>query len=81
MSYGQSGRTEAVAVTAVGKDVEFGRDVGGFELQEPSGGVFNVDGIVFGLQEKGWRGLVAGMEVRVVAEAYAWLLIGLRHDG
>ncbi len=68
-------------MAAFGVKVQFGRDAGGFELEKPGGGVFDVDGVVFGLEEEGGRGVVGGAQVRVGAEDDAGFLVRLWNGG
>lgn len=55
MGDGEGGRAEAVAVAACGEDVELGGDLRLFESAEVDDDVLGVDGVVFGLEEKGGR--------------------------
>ena len=48
---------QAVAVAAFGVEVELGGDVDGFESEEPGRRVFDVDAIVFCLDEERRRGV------------------------
>ena len=77
----KGGRPQAVAVMALRVDVKFGGDMGGFELKEPGGGVFDVDGIVLGLEEEGGWSLTRGVQVGVVVTADARFLVRARHGG
>ena len=49
-------------MAALGVDVELGGNVGVFESAEVDDDVFDVDGIVLGLEEKGGRGGGGGLE-------------------
>ncbi len=67
--YGEIGdAAEAVAVAALGVEVELRGDVDGLEREEVCGGVFYVDCVVFGLNDDCGRGLGVGMDVELVEE-------------
>ncbi len=81
MRNGTSGGPQAVPVAPFSIDVEFSGDVSGFQLEKPGGRVLDVDRIVLGLKQEGRRCVAGGVQIGVVAEGEAWLLIWLRHDG
>src|SRR5947209_1962201 len=49
-------------MAAISVDVKFGWDFGVFQRDEVDRGVFDVDGIVFGLNDEGWRSLFGRMD-------------------
>ena len=52
-------------MAAVGIDVQLGRNFCVFQREKIDRRVFNVDGIVFGLNDEGWRSRCGGMDFRV----------------
>jgi len=66
---GQLSAAEAVAVAALGVDVQLGRDLGVLQGQKVNGSVFDVHRVVFGLKNEGGRSLVGGMDFGIGCEA------------
>ena len=58
-------RAKAPGVAAFCVEMQFGGDFGVFQREEINGGVFNVDRIVFGLNDEGWRSFFVGMDFGV----------------
>ncbi len=52
-------------MAAFGVDVQLGRNFRVFQREEIDGGVFDVDGIVFGLNDERWRSFFGGMDFGV----------------
>ena len=63
--YGLIRGTKAPSVAAVGVDMKFGGNFGVFESEKIDGGGFDVHGIVFGLNDEGWRSFFSGMDFGV----------------
>ena len=57
-------------MSAFGVDVELGRDLGFLELHEIDDCVFDVDGVVFGLHDEGWRSVGRWDDVSVGREVF-----------
>ena len=55
-------------MTSLGEDVELGGDLCCLQREEVRGGVFDVDGVVFGLEDEGGRGIGGNGEIGVVGE-------------
>ena len=62
---GEFGRPQAIAVTALGEDVQLGLDLEFFESLEVDEDVLHVDGIVLGLEEKGRRRRGGRIDARI----------------
>ena len=68
--YWELGGAEAVAVAAFGVDVQLGGDFCFLELEEIDDGVFDMDRVVFGLDDEGGRGVGGGVDVGVGREVF-----------
>ena len=55
-------------MAALSVEVEFGGDFGVFQGQEIDGCVFYVNGVVFGLDDEGGRGLLGGKDIGIGGE-------------
>ncbi len=80
---GELGAAETVAVAAFGVDVEFGGNFGVFESEEVDGGVFDVDGIVFGLKDEGRRSVGGDGKIGIEGEVVVFEgeIAGIDDDG
>ncbi len=61
----ERGAAETVAVSTLGVDMQFGRNLGVLERQKVNGGVFDMHRIVLGLHNEGWRGLFGNVDLRI----------------
>src|SRR5208283_2975560 len=62
------GPAEAITVSTLSIDVQFGGDLGALEREEVDDGVFNVHRIVLGLEDERGRGFVRDVDIRVRRE-------------
>jgi len=61
-------KAESPTVSTVRVDMKLGGDLGVLEREEVDSGVFDVDGIVFGLNDEGGRSFLCGMDISVGRE-------------
>src|SRR5579863_842439 len=66
----EGGPAQAVAVAALGVHVKLRGDFRVLEHEEIDYGVFDVDGVVFGLHEEGGRGAGGDLDVGVGSEVF-----------
>src|ERR1700753_488452 len=66
--HGKLSATQAIAMSALGVDMQLGWDLGVLQGHEVDHRILYVDGIVFRLHQKCGRGLLSGMDIGIGSE-------------